>query len=69
MGMNEVNKEEHIGDREGRAGWGEARSGACGDRETKNGHFKMEGRPHKRKTKNKQAVIITLARKTSGNRS
>lgn len=46
--MNEINWEEPVGDREGTARWGEARSGACGDTETKKGHFTMEGKPYKK---------------------
>lgn len=37
--------------REGRARDGKARSGVLGGRETKKGHFKMERRLRKRKTK------------------
>lgn len=51
MGMKEINREEPTGDREETARWGEATPGLCGDTETQKGHFKMEGRPHKRMTK------------------
>lgn len=57
--MNEINWEEPIGDREGTARWGEARSGVCGDTEIKKGHFTMEGKPYK---KTKRCLLDVSAR-------
>lgn len=70
MGMNEINKKKPTGDREGRARWGEARSGECDNTEIKKGHS-VGGKAAQEEDQEvcPQEVIVTMTRETYGNRS